>query len=219
MGFSPPMMTESEWFTTTDPMSLLGALMRLDLTNQEMKSRGRQYHLLAVGCCRLVENELPPVGRNGVGVLERYADGLATEEEKKDIHKLVEEETRLGWSVLHAVEMALSATFTPLQGANAAVHNLQWERDDKAISMLTALVRCVFGNPFRPVTLDAAWLTTDVVAIANSVYDDKAFDRLPILADALQDAGCDNEDVLNHCRQPGEHVRGCWVVDLLTGRK
>ncbi len=47
---------------------------------------------------------------------------------------------------------------------------------------------------------------------------DRAFDRMPILADALQDAGCDNLNILNHCRQPGEHVRGCWVVDLLTGR-
>jgi hypothetical protein len=45
-----------------------------------------------------------------------------------------------------------------------------------------------------------------------------AFDRMPILADAIQDAGCDNEDILNHCRQPGDHVRGCWCVDLVLGK-
>jgi hypothetical protein len=80
------------------------------------------------------------------------------------------------------------------------------------------LIRDIFGNPFRPVTLDPSWLTSTVLALANGIYAERAFDRMPILADALQDAGCGNEDILNHCRQPGEHVRGCWVVDLLTGR-
>ena len=61
------------------------------------------------------------------------------------------------------------------------------------------------------------WRTTDVRALARGIHRDQAFDRLPILADALQDAGCDDEDVLNHCRRPGGHVRGCWVVDLALG--
>ncbi len=59
------------------------------------------------------------------------------------------------------------------------------------------------------------WLTANVQAVAQAIYDERAFDRLPILADALEDAGCDNADILNHCRQPGEHVRGCWAVDLV----
>ena len=50
------------------------------------------------------------------------------------------------------------------------------------------------------------------------IDDDRAFDRLPVLADALQDAGCDNADILTHCRSGGEHVRGCWVLDLLLGK-
>ena len=58
-----------------------------------------------------------------------------------------------------------------------------------------------------------------VVALARGIYDEKAFDRMPILADALQDAGCDNDDVLSHCRGGGPHVRGCWVVDLLLGKE
>ena len=76
----------------------------------------------------------------------------------------------------------------------------------------------IFGNPFRPVAIDPDWLTSTVVALARGIYDDRAFDRLPILADALQDAGCENADVLTHCRGDGPHVRGCWVVDLLLGK-
>ncbi|MBN9122373.1 MAG: hypothetical protein J0I06_25070 [Planctomycetes bacterium] len=78
-------------------------------------------------------------------------------------------------------------------------------------------MREVFGNPFRPVDV-SPWLTSDVVALARGIYDERAFDRMPILADALQDAGCDNVNVLDHCRGPGEHVRGCWVIDLLLGK-
>src|SRR5262249_28763026 len=82
-----------------------------------------------------------------------------------------------------------------------------------------ALVRDIFGNPFRPVVCDPAWRTSDVLLMAQGIYDDRAFDRMPILADALQDAGCDNADVLNHCREANAtHVRGCWVVDLVLGK-
>jgi hypothetical protein len=80
-------------------------------------------------------------------------------------------------------------------------------------------LREVFGNPFRPVEADPSWLTSDVLALARGIYEEKAFDRMPILADALQDAGCANEDVLTHCRDTTvRHVRGCWVVDLVLGK-
>jgi hypothetical protein len=82
-----------------------------------------------------------------------------------------------------------------------------------------ALVRCIFGNPFRPVTFDPAWRTSDVLALAQGIYDERAFDRMPILADALQDAGCTNDDILTHCRDTNTpHARGCWVVDLVLGK-
>jgi len=81
------------------------------------------------------------------------------------------------------------------------------------------LLRDIFGNPFRPAAIDPSWLTSTVVALARGIYEERAFDRMPILADALQDAGCDNEDVLGHCRGPEPHVRGCWVVDLLLGKE
>jgi hypothetical protein len=80
------------------------------------------------------------------------------------------------------------------------------------------LLRDIFGNPFRPVTLNPSWLTSDVTALARQMYDSRDFSPMPILADALQDAGCENPDVLNHCRSDGPHVRGCWVVDLLLGK-
>jgi len=79
--------------------------------------------------------------------------------------------------------------------------------------------RDIFSNPFRPVTFDPRWRTSDAVGLARAIYDDRTFDRLPILADALIDAGCDDEQVLAHCRSEGPHVRGCWVVDLVLGRE
>src|SRR5262249_18379904 len=81
------------------------------------------------------------------------------------------------------------------------------------------LLRDIFGNTFRPVTLDPAWRSSTVTSLAQAIYEKRAFDRLPILADALEDAGCDNADVLGHSRGGDEHVRGCWVVDLVLGRE
>ena len=81
------------------------------------------------------------------------------------------------------------------------------------------LARDIFGNPFRPVAIEPEWRTSTAVALAKGMYDSRDFSVMPILADALQDAGCDNEEVLNHCRDAaGVHVRGCWVVDLVLGK-
>jgi hypothetical protein len=81
------------------------------------------------------------------------------------------------------------------------------------------LIRDIFGNPFRPVTFDPAWRTSTAVATARSMYDSRDFSRMPLLADALQDAGCEQPDILEHCRCATQHVRGCWVVDLVLGRE
>jgi hypothetical protein len=81
------------------------------------------------------------------------------------------------------------------------------------------LCREVFGTPSRPVSLDPRWQTPTVLAIARGIYDDRAFDRLLVLADALLDAGCENPEILAHCRGDGPHVRGCWVVDLVLGKE
>ncbi|MBA4191715.1 MAG: hypothetical protein C0467_27360 [Planctomycetaceae bacterium] len=78
----------------------------------------------------------------------------------------------------------------------------------------------IFGNPFRPVVVDPTWRTSTVTQLARGIYDDRTFDVLPILADALQDAGCDCDDILNHFRDPNAtHVRGCWALDLVLGKE
>ncbi len=98
--------------------------------------------------------------------------------------------------------------------------NLPDELKAPEFEQQTRLLRDIVGNPFRPVSLDPSWLTSTVVALAQGIYEENAFDRMPILADALQDAGCDNDDVLNHCCDEKQiHARGCWVVDLVLGKK
>ena len=83
------------------------------------------------------------------------------------------------------------------------------------------LVHDIFGNPFRPATIDPKWLAWNdgtVPKLAQTIYDDRRFDLLPILADALEEAGCDDAGILAHCRGTGPHARGCWVVDLILGK-
>jgi hypothetical protein len=89
---------------------------------------------------------------------------------------------------------------------------------DQTRRSVAGLLRDIFGNPFRPVTADPAWLTSTVLSLAEGIYSERAFDRLPILADALQDAGCGDAEILNHCRGGGVHVRACWVLDLVLGK-
>jgi hypothetical protein len=84
------------------------------------------------------------------------------------------------------------------------------------------LLRCIVGNPERHAKAEKSWSDWNggtVVKIALAIYEERAFERMPILGDALEDAGCDNADILAHCRGPGPHVRGCWVVDLLLGKQ
>jgi hypothetical protein len=109
---------------------------------------------------------------------------------------------------------------------DARVSTSPWERRvRKHPEMLgrdfqsASIVREVFGNPFRPVAPEPAWRTSTVVALANQMYESRDFSPMPILADSLQDAGCDNADMLDHCRDPNAtHVRGCWGVDLVLGK-
>jgi hypothetical protein len=88
-------------------------------------------------------------------------------------------------------------------------------------SALAHLVRDVFGNPFRNRHQDGPmpkWRGGVAASLAKSIYADRAFDRLPLLADAVEDAGCTNAELLGHLRRPGPHVRGCWAVDLVLGK-
>ena len=93
-------------------------------------------------------------------------------------------------------------------------------KGDEQFAYQAELLREIFGNPFENPFFKPTWRTTDVMLLAQGIYDAKAFDRMPILADALQDAGCDNEDILAHCRDTSlTHVRGCWALDLVLGKE
>jgi hypothetical protein len=95
-----------------------------------------------------------------------------------------------------------------------------WASASKERLRQAHIVREIVGNPFRSAAFNSAWRTSDVVLLAQGIYDERAFGRMPILADALQDAGCDNENILAHCRDASAtHVRGCWVVDLVLGKE
>ncbi len=84
---------------------------------------------------------------------------------------------------------------------------------------LARLLREQLGNPFRPFRFEDRWRTETVVALATGIEAERAFDRMPILADAIEEAGCDDEAVLRHCRGPEPHARGCWVIDLILNRE
>jgi hypothetical protein len=93
-------------------------------------------------------------------------------------------------------------------------------QDAKTIARAqAAIVRDLFGNPFRPATLAPACRTPDVVRVARAIYDGRRFEDLPVLADALEEDGCTNADLLEHCRGGGEHYRGCWAVDRVLGQE
>jgi hypothetical protein len=81
------------------------------------------------------------------------------------------------------------------------------------------VLRDIFGNLFRAVAFDPRWQTSTAVGLARQMYESRVFGPMPILADALREAGCEDADVLGHCRGDGPHVRGCWVIDLLLGKE
>ncbi|OAI51375.1 hypothetical protein AYO44_00775 [Planctomycetaceae bacterium SCGC AG-212-F19] len=124
--------------------------------------------------------------------------------------------TRLG-EVIHAIEFAEHQKYLRNPDHSKKLHPRFAVEGE--LGRISDLLRDVFGNPFNHVTVDPAWRTANVTGLAEAIYTERAFDRMPILADALEDAGCTTPDVLNHCRQPGEHVRGCWVVDLVLGKE
>jgi hypothetical protein len=93
------------------------------------------------------------------------------------------------------------------------------ELRDEHLGHQAAIFRDIVGNPFAPVSFDRSWRTEDTLGLALGIYEDRAFGRLPLLADALMDAGCDDERVLRHCHSTGAHARGCWAVDLILGKQ
>jgi hypothetical protein len=171
-------------------------------------------------------------------VAEQFADGFRLEEELTAARDAVRSQLELYPDepvydpVYWACEPDLSGCLhccTHYAGYASTKAIPTSDRDYDAHSLTTAtaeihtqvnLLREIFGNPFRPATFSPAWRTTDVMLLAKGIYDARAFDRMPILADALQDAGCDIEDILNHLRNmSATHVRGCWALDSVLGKE
>jgi hypothetical protein len=93
------------------------------------------------------------------------------------------------------------------------------ELRDEHLRLQASIFRDIAGNLLAPAEFDPRWRTEDTLGLARGIYEDHAFARLPLLGDALMDAGCDDERLLAHCRSRGPHARGCWVVDLILGKQ
>ncbi len=227
-------MTEDEWLVCEKPDLLLRHLKAIGATRWRRGQRRRKLRLLACAAFGQARHLLrPEYGQRAIELAERYADGAAelTEliELNKELRAVRMETGSPQWTAEVTVMWLLNDN--DLTAAEVALEQSIWglEREAapakpnlfrKALRRAQApLVRDIFGNPFRPAAFDPGWRTHDVVGVARGIYDERAFDRLPILADALMDAGCDHEDILAHCRSEGTHVRGCWVVDLVLARE
>jgi hypothetical protein len=222
-------VTEGEWLACTDPTPMLEFLRG--------KVSDRKLRLFACACCRRVRHLLNmESGQTLAEISERYADRLATEGELEaalakadDDFETVDHRTQSGedaasatlLAAVRGVTYASDAAWysTKAVGYTASSHGGKCIAEAAERHGQADLLRGIFGNPFRLVSLDPAWQTPTVLALAQSIYDQRAFERLPELADALEKAGCTNAYLLAHCRQPGPHVRGCWVVDLILGKE
>jgi hypothetical protein len=226
-------MTEAEWLAATEPSPMLKFL--------EGKASNRKLRLFVVALARIFWEQVPEGEmRDAVNQSELYADNPASTEQIDDYrHRFYrylirgitpEPSEQYKWHhntpgirhVFSFVSMTVRDD-SMLQYILTTPQPLRDRRQENSITpyfhLLPPHIRDIFGNPFRPLTINPSWLTSTVLALASGIYSEKAFDRMPQLADALQDAGCDNEDILNHCRQPGQHCRGCWVVDLILDKK
>jgi hypothetical protein len=227
-------MTEAKWLTSDDPTAMLRAL--------PTDASARKLRLFTAVCCRRVQHTTrnPDLADAGfyIEALERVADGAMTATEWSEV---VARLAQLRHDVIDRTLDVLTADFCtfltalddpPAEGAlwalvnaNIALGNFRRRPEAHEVGgspeakVQAPLLRDIYGNPFRPVTFSPEWRTDTTLTLARQMYDSREFSAMPILADALQDAGCDHEDVLTHCRGEGPHVRGCWVVDLVLGRE
>ncbi len=211
-------MNEQEWAACTAPTRML--LFLRD------KVSHRKFRLLACANGRLLWPWITDHrSRQALLVAERLADGLASEADRANAFAAC-----LEVPYVREYQADGVAANSPRAKAAAYAQHAVWEHVFAGANVNSQLVlpketglpdmlplhllRDIFGNPFHPAILEPRWLTETVLALAAGIYAGRAFDRMPILADALEDAGCDHADILTHCRGEGPHVRGCWVVDL-----
>jgi hypothetical protein len=242
-------MTETEWLAAAEPEPMLDYLRG--------RATARKRRLFAVACCRSVWHLLTDErSRRAVELAERYADGLADEEDLRRAAAGAETvaealaayagptdrnaESSAAFAALNATRADGNvASYVAANAASAAYHEGAIDAEDEDLTTALArrpgaaasrarerteqadILRELFGNPFKPVTVDRAWLLWNggtVSALATKVYAENAFDRLPLLADSLEDAGCWETNLLGHLRGPGAHARGCWALDLILAK-
>lgn len=241
-------MTEAEWHTRPAPRKLLEHLEECHSASERKLrlfavACCRRVQQCFVDPCqhaavdvleRFANGEAPVEELHGaMTAVSRIGDGeILSSSENKD-----EQDPSWTDAASHAAEVISQATCYDLPVEDNPrfidrVHDVVMNTVDSAGSIragslqaneaerqaLCGLLRDIFGNPFRPFSFADSWRSETVVAVATGIYAERAFDRMPILADALEEAGCDHPDVLAHCREPGPHVRGCWVVDLVLGK-
>jgi hypothetical protein len=217
-------VTEREWINATDPQMMLLFL------GYSGKASERKLELFS---CAIVRRFWRQLGderlRQCVRVAERFADGLVTLREMgrafDDFLNAVMEKGG-GFRAAEAPP-AVAAAFYAVHGpsfsdAYASSDAFAADHPGEAAAH-AALLRDLFGPlPFREVCLDLAWLVWNdrtVKRLAEGIYEERAFERMPVLGDALEEAGCESEDILRHCRERGlAHCRGCWAVDLILGK-
>jgi hypothetical protein len=215
-------MTEPEWLACADPEQ-----MRIFVSATASK---RRLRLVGCACCRriwmLLSDEQT---KRAVEGAELFADGLLPEKSLQQLSSAAQtlwekidyenERARAGRAAAATYVSSLHFDLNVLSNTMGAVAESRMRRQAAECRAQAAVLREVCGNPFRNASPEKSWLTRTVISLAQVIYDERAFDRLPILADALEDAGCTNADILEHCRKPGEHCRGCWAVDLLLGKE
>jgi hypothetical protein len=226
-------VTEAEWLSCTEPRRMLDYVEVYHRVARTRKGR-RKLRLFACACCRRLWH-LPgkEYGKQVIEIFERFAEGLAEwddvlgaiEAEKAVMATLEPGWCKSWWETRLWEASQLAARYRPQDATNKyslfRYGHLGENRDDGP-RVLCCLIRDLFGNPFRPSPplppALLAWNDNTISRMAQAIYDDRSFDRLPILADALEEAGCNDPDILGHCRSSGEHARGCWVIDALLGK-
>lgn len=232
-------MNETDWLGATDPAAMLDYL--------DGKASDRKLRLFAVACVRRWQADLKnyQLARSAVDLAERYAEGQATDAEMEELRQQGEmymydagmfEQLACAGAFATLAEMAIEAARTARESVrvqavrDAAYSAAPWE-NEASINAEASAVEClaqgrlvleIFGNPFRPVTIDPTWLQVTngaAGAIAQLIDEEGRYQELPYLADALMDAGCNEEVLLRHLRSPDGHVRGCWALDALLGKE
>jgi hypothetical protein len=215
-------VTEAEWLACTDPRPMLEYL-------RDMAS-DRQLRLFACAYCRTVRGILHLGPGPAVAVAERYADGLANDEDLASERRGVPfPDMYASWVIAPS---AYDGAWQAVDYLTSALDLMKIDPDalrhfpipaDDVVKRSVLLLRDIFGPLlFRPITLDPSCLTWHdglLVSMARQMFDSRDFTDMPILADALEEAGCTDQDILSHSRSGGEHFRGCWVVDLLLGKE